>query len=59
MLAKVRTKDGLSDIPAVLDLRIYINPQKSTFTIAEFHKDYNSVCVLAYGENYTTLGTSS
>lgn len=59
MLAKVRTKDGLSDIPAILDLRIYINPQKSTFTIAEFHKDYNSVCVLAYGENYTTLGTSS
>ena len=59
MLAKVRTKDGLSDIPAVLDLRIYINPQKSTFTIAEFHKDYNSVCVLAYGENYTTLGYSS
>ena len=48
MLAKVRTKDGLSDIPAVLDLRIYINPQKSTFTIAEFHKDYNSVCVLEY-----------
>ena len=41
MLAKVRTKDGLSDIPAVLDLRIYINPQKQTFTIAEFHKDYN------------------
>ena len=59
MLAKVRTKDGLSDIPAVLDLRIYINPQKQTFTIAEFHKDYNSVCVLAYGENYTTLGVSS
>ena len=59
MLAKVRTKDGLSDIPAVLDLRIYINPQKSTFTIAEFHNDYNSVCVLAYGENYTTLGYSS
>lgn len=59
MLAKVRTKDGLSDVPAVLDLRIYINPQKQTFTIAEFHKDYNSVCVLAYGENYTTLGISS
>ena len=59
MLAKVRTKDGLSDIPAILDLRIYINPQKGTFTIAEFHKDYNSVCVLAYGENYTTLGISS
>lgn len=59
MLAKVRTKDGLSDVPAILDLRIYINPQKKTFTIAEFHKDYNSVCVLAYGENYTTLGYSS
>ena len=59
MLAKVRTKDGLSDVPAILDLRIYINPQKKTFTVAEVHKDYNSVCVLAYGENYTTLGISS
>ena len=36
MLAKVRTKDGLSDIPAILDLRIYINPQKSTLLLQNF-----------------------
>ena len=59
MLATVRTKDGLSDIPAILPVRIYINPEKKTFTIAEYHTDYNSICVLAFGENYTTLGTAS
>ena len=59
MLATVRTKDGLSDIPAILPVRIYINPEKRTFTIAEYHIDYNSICVLAFGENYTTLGTAS
>ena len=59
MLATVRTKDGLSDIPAILPVRIYINPEKKTFTIAEYHTDYNSICVLAFGENYTTIGTES
>ena len=59
MLATVRTKDGLSEIPAILPVRIYINPEKKTFTIAEYHTDYNSICVLAFGENYTTIGTAS
>ena len=59
LLATVRTKDGYSDIPAILPVRIYINPEKKTFTIAEYHTDYNSICVLAFGENYTTLGTAS
>ena len=59
MLATVRTKDGLSEIPAILPVRIYINPEKNTFTIAEYHTDYNSICVLAFGENYTTIGTAS
>ena len=59
MLATVRTKDGLSEIPAILPVRIYMNPEKKTFTIAEYHTDYNSICVLAFGENYTTLGTAS
>ena len=59
MLATVRTKEGLSDIPAILPLRIYINPQKKTFTVAEFHRDHNTVCVLAFGNNYSTLGVSS
>ena len=59
MLATVRAKDGLSEIPAILPVRIYINPEKKTFTIAEYHTDYNSICVLAFGENYTTIGTES
>ena len=59
MLATVRTKDGLSEIPAILPVRIYINPEKKTFTIAEYHTDYNSICVLAFGENYTTIGIES
>ena len=59
MLATVRAKDGLSEIPAILPVRIYINPEKKTFTIAEYHTDYNSICVLAFGENYTTLGIES
>ena len=59
MLATVRTKDGLSEIPAILPIRIYMNPEKKTFTIAEYHTDYNSICVLAFGENYTTIGTAS
>ena len=51
--------NGLSEIPAILPVRIYINPEKKTFTIAEYHTDYNSICVLAFGENYTTIGIES
>ena len=58
MLATVRTKDGLSDIPAILPVRMYINPQKKTFTIVEYHIDYNSMCVLAFGNNWSSVGTS-
>ena len=58
MLATVRTKDGLSDIPAILPVRMYINPQKKTFTIVEYHTDYNTVCVLAFGNNWSSVGTS-
>ena len=62
LLATVRDPDepnGYSPIPAILPIRLYYNPQESTFTFAEYHASINSVCVLAYGENYTTLGTSS
>ena len=58
MLATVRTKDGLSDIPAILPVRMYINPQKKTFTIVEYHTDYNTMCVLAFGNNWSSVGTS-
>ena len=39
MFATVRTKDGLSDIPAVLPMRLYINPTNKHFTLV---RDRNS-----------------
>ena len=47
------------DIDAKNDINFNINPEKKTFTIAEYHTDYNSICVLAFGENYTTIGIES
>ena len=59
MLATVRTKNGLSDIPAVLPMRLYINPRTKQFTIVEWHRDYNSYCILAFGEKWHILGEKS
>ena len=59
MLATVRTKDGLSDIPAILPMRLYINPTTNQFTIVEWHRDYNSYCILAFGEKWTLMGITS
>ena len=59
MLATVRTKDGLSDIPAILPMRLYINPRTKQFTIVEWHRDYNSYCILAFGEEWHILGEKS
>tara|TARA_B100001057_G_C22765704_1_gene917558 strand:- start:597 stop:950 length:354 start_codon:yes stop_codon:yes gene_type:complete len=56
IFATVRTSDGLSDIPATLPVRVYFNPGKKAFTVAEYHPDYNSVCVLAFGGNFQILG---
>ena len=61
ILAKVRDPDGsngLSDIPAVLPITLYINPKTNTFTITEYHASYNSVCILAFGENWSGIGKS-
>ena len=59
MLATVRTRNGLSDIPAVLPMRLYINPRTKQFTIVEWHRDYNSYCILAFGEEWHILGEKS
>ncbi len=59
MLATVRTRTGLSDIPAVLPMRLYINPKTKQFTIVEWHRDYNSYCILAFGEEWHILGEKS
>ena len=59
MFATVRDKDGLSPIPAVLPLRLYLNPVNKHFTIVEWHRDYNTYCILAYGEEWHLIGEAS
>ena len=59
MFATVRTKDGLSDIPAVLPMRLYINPTNKHFTLVEWHRDHNTYYILAYGEEWYILGEKS
>ena len=56
LLATVRTPDGYSDTPAILPMRVYINPTTNEWTIAEYHKGYNSVCVIGFGANWHLLG---
>ena len=59
MFATVRTKDGLSDIPAVLPMRLYVNLANKHFTLVEWHRDHNTYCILAYGEEWYILGEKS
>ena len=56
---KVRDTDGLSDVPAHVPLQIFVNLKTKTFSILEFHPSYNSICIIGYGDNWTTLGEQS
>ena len=56
LLATVRTPNGYSDTPAILPMRVYINPTTNDWTIAEYHQGYNSVCVIGFGANWQILG---
>ena len=61
-LATVRDPDepnGYSPVPAILPIRLYYNPLEQTFTFAEYHASINSVCILAFGNSFTMLGTNS
>ena len=56
--AKVRNPDepnGLAANPVHLALQIFINLQTRTFTIIEYHPSYDSVCILAYGDDFSSL----
>ena len=56
--AKVRNPDepnGLAANPVHLALQIFINLQTKTFTIIEYHPSYDSVCILAYGDDFSSL----
>ena len=55
---KVRDNDWLSDIPAMIPIQIFVNFKTKTYTIAEYHPSYNSICILAYGDDFTQLGKS-
>ena len=48
MFATVRNKDGLSDIPAVLPMRLYVNLSNKHFTLVEWHRDYNTYLSLIH-----------
>ena len=56
---KVRDPDeqnGLSPIPAMIPIQIFVNFTTKTYTIAEYHSTYNSVCILAFGDNFQLIG---
>ena len=53
---KVRDPDGLSDIPAHVPIQIFVNIKTKTFSVTEYHPSYNSICIIAYGDDWTQLG---
>ena len=57
-LTKVRDPDepnGLSLTLATLPLQVFVNLETKTFSITELHPTYNSICIIAYGENFSSL----
>ena len=55
---KVRNPDepnGLAEKPVHTPLQIFINMQTKTFTIIEYHPSYDSVCIIAYGDDFNSL----
>ncbi len=49
--AKVRTDTGYARTPAKLPFRIFANLETGTYTIIEYHPEYTSYCIIAYGVN--------
>ena len=49
--AKVRSETGYDVIPAKLPFWFYVNFKTGTYTIVEYHPDYSTYCVVAYGVN--------
>ena len=54
--AKVRSETGYETIPAKLPFWIYANFKTGTYTIIEYHVDYSTYCVIAYGVNLQSFG---
>ena len=49
--AKVITETGYARTPAKLPFRIFANLETGTYTIIEYHPEYTSYCIIAYGVN--------
>ena len=54
--AKVRSETGYKVVPAKLPFWFYANTKTGTYTVIEYHPDYASYCVIAYGVNLQSFG---
>ena len=57
--AKVRSEEGLADAPVHIPLQVFVNWKTKTFSIIEYHPQINSVCVIAYGDDFKLIGEKS
>ena len=46
---KVRSKDGLQDKMEIIPMSFYFNPATNTYTMFEYHLNYNIYCVISQG----------
>jgi len=54
--AKVRSETGYEVTPAKLPFWLYANFKTGTYTVIEYHPDYSTYCVIAYGVNLQSFG---
>tara|TARA_Y100001970_G_C13414278_1_gene453442 strand:- start:40 stop:420 length:381 start_codon:yes stop_codon:yes gene_type:complete len=57
--AKVRSEEGLSDIPVEIPLLVYADLQSQNFVVVEYHPSYTSYCILAFGKDLDISGKRS
>lgn len=46
---KVRSEDGLQDEMEIIPMSFYFNPTTKTYTMFEYHFNYNIYCVISQG----------
>ena len=46
---KVRSEDGLQDKMEIIPMSFYFNPATNTYTMFEYHLNYNIYCVISQG----------
>ena len=50
-ITKVKDDEGYSDTPALIPVSIYMNKEKGTYSVVEYHPSYKQYCVISYGMN--------